>query len=73
MSKRMEKKLWKEADREAQAIAYHESVASRYGINLRTPRIVSLGVARTTIVAGLGEGAGALGDGAGGMGKLIYE
>lgn len=73
MSKKMEKKLWKEAEREAQAIAYQERVASGYGINLRTPRMVSLGTARTAIVAGLGEGAGGLGDGAGGMGKLMYE
>lgn len=35
--------------------------------------MVSLGTARTAIVAGLGEGAGGLGDGAGGMGKLMYE
>lgn len=48
-------------------------MTARYGIELRTPRMVSLGTARTAIVAGLGEGAGVLGDGAGGMGKLMYE
>lgn len=48
-------------------------MAARYGIELRTPRMVSLGTARRAIVAGLGEGAEVFGDGASGMGKLMYE
>lgn len=57
-SKKTEKKLRMETEREAKAIAYEESMTARSGIDLRTPTIVSLGVARTTVVFGLGKGAG---------------
>lgn len=68
-SKKTEKKLRKEAEREA----HEESAAARNGIEQRTPTIVSPGVARTAIVAGLGEGTGWLDGGGGGVGKLMYE
>lgn len=63
MNKKMKKRLRKEAEREAQARLRE----------LRTPRKVSLGTARTAIVAGLGEGAAWLGIRAGSVGKLMYE
>lgn len=71
--KKTEKKQRKEAEREAQVIAHEESAAARHGIELRTPTTASPGVARTAIVAGLGEGTGWLDGGGGGMGKLMYE
>lgn len=63
-----DKKTEKRLRKEAQVVAHDESA-----IELRTPTTASPGVARTAIVAGLGEGTGWLDGGEGGMGKLMYE